>query len=291
MPELPEVEVTRRIIEPLLVGRRIRELVVSKPSYFFLTPPRVLRRALAGRTLLALRRHGKYLVADSDDAKQLLLHLGMTGQLFASTAHSPRLLSSTAKSSLAPEEQTLFRPDAHTHLCFHFEDEGPSVFFRDVRKFGKVRLLGPGESDARLTKLGPDALTIDAATLASAGARRRGPVKTLLLDQGVLAGVGNIYADEALSLAGIRPTRPAHRVKRAEWELVAAGVRNVLSRSIETGGSSISDYVRPDGRDGGYQDERRVYGRAGEPCGRCGAAIQRLVIATRSSCFCPRCQR
>jgi formamidopyrimidine-DNA glycosylase len=291
MPELPEVEVTRRIIEPLLVGRRIRELVVSKPSYFFLTPPRVLRRNLAGRTLVALRRHGKYLVADADDAKQLLLHLGMTGQLFASTAQSPRLLSSTVKSSLAPEEQTQFQPDAHTHVCFHFEDGGPSVYFRDVRKFGKVRLLGAGESDPRLTKLGPDALTIDAATLASAGARRKGPVKSLLLDQGVLAGVGNIYADEALSLAGIRPARPARRVKRAEWELLAAGERKVLSRSIETGGSSISDYVRPDGQDGGYQDERRVYGRAGEPCGRCGAIIQRLVIATRSSCFCPRCQR
>jgi formamidopyrimidine-DNA glycosylase len=291
MPELPEVEVTRRILEPLLVGRRIRELVVSKPSYFFLTPPRVLRRALAGRTLLALQRHGKYLLADADDAQQLLLHLGMTGQLFASTAHSPRLLSSTAKSSLAPEEQTHFRPDAHTHLCFHFEDEGPSVFFRDVRKFGKVRLLAAGESDPRLTKLGPDALAIDAATLARAGARRKGPVKSLLLDQGVLAGVGNIYADEALSLAGVRPTRPAHRVKRAEWELLAQGIRQVLSRSIETGGSSISDYVRPDGRDGGYQDERRVYGREGEACGRCGAVIRRLVIAARSSCFCPRCQR
>lgn len=291
MPELPEVEVTRRIIEPLLCGRVLREVVVSKPSYFFLTPPAALRRALKGRTIERLERVGKYLLAAMDNHQRLLLHLGMTGQLFSSNAHSPRLLSATARATLAPEAQSAFAPDLHTHLCFHFLDGGPSVFFRDVRKFGKVRLLGVNETDPRLEKLGPDALSIEAQTLQKTGAKRKAPVKALLLDQGVLAGVGNIYADEALSIAHVRPARPAHKVTRAEWEVIAAGVRQVLARSIETGGSSISDYLRPDGKDGGYQDERRVYGREGEPCKACGARIERIVIATRSSCYCPRCQR
>jgi formamidopyrimidine-DNA glycosylase len=291
MPELPEVEVTRRLIAPLLIGRRIRAVHTTRPSYFFLTPPAQLRRALVGRTVGALERHGKYLLASLDDASRLLLHLGMTGQLFSSVVSSPRLLSSTARASLTPEAQRGFVPDAHTHLRLELDGGGPDVVFRDVRKFGKVLLLAPGSSDPRLDKLGPDALAVTAEQLARAARRRAGPVKSFLLDQAVLAGVGNIYADEALFLAGVRPLRGANRVRPAEWARLADSVRKVLERSIETGGSSISDYIRPDGADGGYQDERRVYGREGEPCSACGARIVRVVIATRSSCYCPRCQR
>ncbi len=291
MPELPEVEVTRRAIAPLLVGRTIAELVATRPSYFFLTPPATLKKVLVGRTVRALDRHGKYLLAKLDDDSRLMLHLGMTGQLFSSRATSPRLLSSTARASLTPEAQQVFRPDQHTHLCFRFTDRGPELLFRDIRKFGKVLWLRPGQADKRLDKLGPDALLVTASELHTAAKKRSAPVKSLLLDQGVLAGVGNIYADEALFLAGVRPTRAARRVRGAEWERIATFVRQVLQRSIETGGSSISDYLRPDGSDGGYQDERHVYGREGEPCKRCGAAIERVVIATRSSCYCPRCQR
>ncbi|MBK6514135.1 MAG: bifunctional DNA-formamidopyrimidine glycosylase/DNA-(apurinic or apyrimidinic site) lyase [Polyangiaceae bacterium] len=291
MPELPEVEVTRRLIAPLLIGRRIRAVHTTRPSYFFLTPPAQLRRALVGRTVGALERHGKYLLASLDDASRLLLHLGMTGQLFSSVVSSPRLLSSTARASLTPEAQRGFVPDAHTHLRLELDGGGPDVVFRDVRKFGKVLLLAPGSSDPRLDKLGPDALAVTAEQLARAARRRAGPVKSFLLDQAVLAGVGNIYADEALFLAGVRPLRGANRVRPGEWARLADSVRKVLERSIETGGSSISDYIRPDGADGGYQDERRVYGREGEPCSACGARIVRVVIATRSSCYCPRCQR
>ena len=291
MPELPEVEVTRRTIEPWLVGRRIREVHTTRDSYFFLTKPPALKKKLLGREVRALRRHGKYLLAELDDGSRLLLHLGMTGQLFSSVATSPRLLSATARASLSPELQSRFAPDVHTHLRIVFGDRGPDVFFRDVRKFGKVLHLRPGQSDARLDRLGPDALRASGEHLRAAAARLKTPVKSLLLDQAVLAGVGNIYADEALYLAGVRPTRGAHRVKRAEWDAIAAAVIRVLTRSIETGGSSISDYVRPDGQDGGYQDERHVYARTGEPCKRCGAPIRRVVIATRSSHFCPDCQR
>ncbi len=290
MPELPEVEVTRRRIASLLVGRTIARVHTTRPSYFFLTRPAELARRLAGRRVTALDRHGKYLLAWLDDGSRLLLHLGMTGQLFASGASSVRLLRSTGRGALAPDRQPSFTPDEHTHLRLEFTDGGPEVLFRDARKFGKVRHLAPGRSDPRLDKLGPDALDVDGALLFAAARKRRIPIKSLLLDQGVLAGVGNIYADEALFLAGVRPTRRASRVTRAACDRIAAAVRQVLRRSIETGGSSISDYVQPDGSDGAYQDERRVYARDGEPCRTCGAIIRRVVIGQRSSCFCPACQ-
>lgn len=292
MPELPEVEVTRRQIAALLVGRRIGGVVTTAPSYFFLTPPARLRARLRGRSVRRLERLGKYLVARLDSGERLLLHLGMTGQLFGAGAASVRLLASTRGAALAPERQRdRFRPDAHTHLRLVFADGGPDVFFRDARKFGKVQLLLDGERSPRLERLGTDALEATGERLHAASRRRRAPVKTLLLDQSVLAGLGNIYADEALYHSGIRPLRPSHRLTRAECGRLARAVVKVLRRAIATGGSSISDYVRPDGTDGSYQDERCVYGRAGEPCRRCRAPIRRIVLAQRSSHYCPRCQR
>ncbi len=291
MPELPEVEVTRRRIEPLLVGRTIRRVRTTGDSYFFLTPPDKLRRALPGRRVTALERHGKYLLATLDDDNRLLLHLGMTGQLFSAGASSVRLLRKTGRAALAPESQPAFKPDEHTHFALAFDDGGPDVLFRDVRKFGKLALLAAGQSDPRLDKLGTDALAADGKLLFAASRRRRIPIKTLLLDQSVLAGVGNIYADEALFLAGVRPTRRSARVTRREADSIMAALHRVLLRSIETGGSSISDYVQPDGSDGAYQDERRVYSREGEPCSVCGAPIRRLVIGQRSAHYCPHCQR
>lgn len=291
MPELPEVEVTRRRIAPALVGRRLRAARTTRPSYFFLTPPARLRRRLPGRTVRSLDRRGKYLLADLDDGSRLLLHLGMTGQLFAGGATSVRLLSASARAALAPEEQVRFRPDAHTHLRLEFDDGAPDVLMRDVRKFGKVQLLEPGQSCERLDRLGTDALEVTGAHLFAATRGRKTSIKSLLLDQSVIAGSGNIYTDEALFLAGVRPGRRAARVTRAECDAIAAGLHRVMRRSIETGGSSISDFVGPDGRDGAYQDERRVYGRRGEPCPRCGAPIRRRVIGQRSSHYCADCQR
>jgi len=291
VPELPEVEVTRRRIEPLLVGRRIAKVGTTRPSYFFLTPPARLARELPGAVVRGLERRGKYLLAQLDDGRRLLLHLGMTGQLFAENASSPRLLSARRRAALRPEEQRGFAPDRHTHLRLEFDDGGPALFFRDVRKFGKVRLLRPGESDPRLDKLGVDALSATGDDLFAAARKRKVPIKTVLMDQGVLAGVGNIYADEALFLAKIRPRRPAARISRQEAKALVAALQKVLLRSIETGGSSISDYVLPDGSDGAYQDERRVYARAGEPCLVCGTRIKRISIGARSTHFCPGCQR
>ncbi len=292
MPELPEVEVTRRRIEPMLVGRKIATLRTTADSYFFVTKTAVLRKSLAGRTVATLERHGKYLVAWLDDGTRLVIHLGMTGQLFAEGARSPRLLSATARSALTPEEQRQgFRPDAHTHLRFEFADGGPGVFMRDVRKFGKVFLLGPGQASERLSRLGSDALQVTGGLLFSASRKRRAPIKALLLDQSVIAGCGNIYADEALFLAGVRPGRAAGRVTGPECDRIAEALTRVLQRSIDTGGSSISDYVAPDGTDGAYQDERRVYARDGEPCRECGSPIRKKVVAQRGTHYCPLCQK
>jgi formamidopyrimidine-DNA glycosylase len=291
VPELPEVEITRRRIAPLLLGRRIAQVHTTAASYFFLTPPRALARGLAGREVTALGRRGKYLVAELSDGQRLLLHLGMTGQLFASGTSSVRLLSASARASLAPEQQRRFEPDAHTHLRLCFADGGPDVLFRDVRKFGKLRLLAPGEKEPRLEKLGVDALEAKGDDLYRASRGRSVAIKNLLLSQVAIAGVGNIYADEGLFFAGVRPSRRAGRLSREECGRIVRGLQRVLRRSIQTGGSSISDFIAPDGADGAYQDERRVYARAGEPCLDCGTRIRRSVLGQRSTHFCPRCQR
>ena len=291
MPELPEVEVTRRRIKKLLVGRKIARVLTTKPSYFFLTSPGRLERELSGRTISKLERHGKYLLARLDSGATLLLHLGMTGQLFGEGAKSVRLLRAPDRRAKGAERPRSFSPDEHTHLQLEFSDGRARVFFRDVRKFGKVLLIAGGKSDARLDKLGVDALSAGGGDLFEAARARKIPIKSVLLDQGVIAGIGNIYADEALFLAGVSPKRAARRVSQEACGAIVAAAQRVMKRSIQTGGSSISDYVNPDGSDGGYQNERRVYARTGQPCPRCRTLILRTVIATRSSHYCPSCQK
>jgi formamidopyrimidine-DNA glycosylase len=267
MPELPEVETTRRQLAPLLVGRTIVRVRATRASYFFLTPPARLARGLTGRRVDELRRVGKYLVAHLDDGARFLMHLGMTGQI----------------GTLAWDE--------HTHLGLSFADGRPEIAFRDVRRFGKVQLLTPGARSARLDRLGPDALGASGPALFAATRGRRAAIKTLLLDQSVLAGVGNIYADEALFVARVRPARRAGRVTRKECDGLADAIRRVLQEGIAAGGSTISDFVSPYGNEGRYQDDHQVYGREGEACPRCRIPIRRLVLGQRSSHYCPRCQR
>lgn len=284
MPELPEVEVTRLRLAPSWEGRRIRKVLASRPSYFFLTPPKELTHRLEGRRTRNLVRHGKYLLADLDDGSRLLCHLGMTGQLFV----APRARA-----------ETLAATDPHVHLVLFLgppASDAPdprrdlAVVFRDVRKFGKVQWLAPGLASPRLSKMGPDALTVDARTLERALSQRSIPVKTALLDQAVLAGVGNIYADEALFFARIAPTRPARDLTLEDCRNLIKGLRTVLRAAIRAGGSTISDFVGGDGKPGRYQQNHRVYGREGLPCPRCGAPIARSVLGQRSTHFCPRCQ-
>jgi formamidopyrimidine-DNA glycosylase len=265
--------------------------VTTAPTNFFLTPPARLRRKLRGRQVSLLSRHGKYLIAELDDGSRLVLHLGMTGQIFGAGTHSPRLYRVADRASFPAGGVPAFRPDRHTHLLLEFADQGPSVMFRDPRRFGRVELLARGQPSARLERLGPDALAADATELHRRTRQRKVAVKSALLDQSLLAGVGNIYADEALFSARIRPTRAAGRVSRAAWQTLLAEVKTVLHRSIEVGGTTISDFVHPGGTEGAFVIELRVYGREGEPCTCCGTALRRRVVGGRSSHFCANCQR
>ncbi len=289
MPELPEVEVVRRRLSGLVLERTIGKVRASSANYAFLTPPAQLKRRLTGRQFTAINRHGKYLILALDDGTSFVVHLGMTGQLFASSAINPRLYHSRTRAARGTQSE--FVPDEHTHLSLEFADGGPKLHFRDCRKFGKLLWLPKGAAEPRLQRLGVDALQITATELLHASAKRRVAVKALLLDQSVLAGVGNIYADETLFLAHIHPLRPAHKLTEPEARELAKCIRRVLTRAIARGGSTIDDYVHPDGSEGNFQHSFAVYGREGEPCRRCRSPIARVVIGQRSSHYCSECQR
>ena len=234
------------------VGRAIAEVATTRPSYFFLTPPARLRRALPGRRTDALERRGKYLVAQLDDARAPAAAPRHDRAAVLERGVEPAAAARVGAGDPRARGAGRLQADEHTHLRLRFDDDGPEVFFRDARKFGKVQWLAPGARIERAsTASGLDALAADGAALFAASRGRRVAVKGLLLDQAVLAGVGNIYADEALFLAPACARRArAGRVTRAECERIADALRRVLVRSIETGGSSISDYVAPDGSDG-----------------------------------------
>jgi formamidopyrimidine-DNA glycosylase len=291
MPELPEVEVVRLRLRAAILNRRISEVHTARANYAFLTPPGRLKSRLEGRLIVEIERQGKYLLFLLDDRSRLLVHLGMTGQLFTSRAVSPRLHNKQSRAGLDRELAQVFVPDKHTHLSISFVDRGEQLHFRDARKFGKLLWLAEGKTDRRLERLGVDALSITHQHLAQGASRRRIPIKSLLLDQSVLAGVGNIYADEALYQARVLPQRPAASLQPEETRVLAQTVRKVLKRAIALGGSSIDDYVHPDGSDGQFQNTFSVYGRECEACPRCRTPIVRVVIGQRSSHFCPSCQK
>ncbi len=268
MPELPEVETVRRQLARVLEGARIVRVETSRPNYFFVTSPSVLKNRLMGRRVSALRRHGKYLLADLDDGAKLLLHLGMTGQF---VAHS------------LPQ-------DGHVHVVLHLGKKR-CITLRDVRKFGKIEWIPPGKTSKRLLKLGPDALELSSEELQLRLKKRRLAIKPALLDQGVWAGVGNIYADEGLFRAGIRPQKPANRLSQPQVDRLRRAIVGLLREAIAQGGSTINDYVRPDGELGGFQDFHQVYGKAGLPCPNCTRPIVRTVLGGRGTHFCRHCQK
>jgi formamidopyrimidine-DNA glycosylase len=184
-----------------------------------------------------------------------------------------------------------FVPDSHTHLRLSFGRGYPKLFFRDPRRFGIVALLEPDQECPRLQKLGVDALRATGPRVHSRARKRKSAIKNLLLDQSVLAGFGNIYADEALFRAGIRPTTPCSRLTPEQCARLVREGKRVLRRAIASGGSSISDYLHPDGGRGSFQQQHAVYGRAGQPCPCCGGTVARTVLGGRSTHYCPRCQR
>jgi len=260
MPELPEVETIVRGLAPRLAGCRILAAEFRCP--------RVLRghpQQIVGKTIQAVRRHGKFIVIDFTDAGPSLgIHLGMTGKLLL----DPQL-------------------GAHSHAIFTL-DRGVLVY-DDIRQFGRIELSD--QFAARLEQLGPDPLSLDGPAFVASLRARHAMVKPLLLNQSFLRGMGNIYTDEALHRAGIHPRALASRLTRERAARLHRAILEVLLESIDTGGSSVSDYVDSEGRRGSFQLRHRVYGKEGEPCLACSTPIRRILVAQRGTHFCPKCQK
>jgi len=274
MPELPEVETIRLALEPHVVGRRFERVEIDDPRLVRPFEPSMVAAELEGERVEALERRGKYLIVRFQSGRALLIHLRMTGSL----RHA-------APGSLAH--------DPHRRAVVRLDD-GSDVAYRDVRRFGTWHLLEPRELDPYLVqRLGREPLerTFTARSLAERLEGRRAPVKAALLDQRTVAGLGNIYVDEALWRARVHPLRPAGTLHHDELVRVTRGIRDALKAGIARQGASLRDYSTPDGGRGRMQDEFRVYGRAGEPCARCGTPIDKIRAAGRGTWYCPNCQR
>ena len=291
MPELPEVESIRRGLLSRVIGRSISEVVVGEPKPLQVDPVHLVRE-VTGQTIWELARRGKFLIFKLD-RHFCIFHLGMTGQLTfrdPSRDDSKQFLQHPLTGLQRARQHA---PDRHTHLQFLFDD-ATSLLFRDIRKFGKVFLIQRKEEAllAFFQRLGLEPFTSDyslEAFLKRLG-KRKLRVKSLLLDQSFVAGVGNIYADEALYEAGIHPARRVRSLRKKEKKELFQAIPRVLEQGIAYGGTSLRDYVNSDGEIGAYQEELQVYGRSGEPCYRCGSVIQKIVIGQRGTHFCPTCQ-
>ncbi|GAA3859095.1 bifunctional DNA-formamidopyrimidine glycosylase/DNA-(apurinic or apyrimidinic site) lyase [Celeribacter arenosi] len=283
MPELPEVETVRRGLEPSMSGSRITRAEVNRPDLRWPFPPDMAAR-LTGARVERLRRRSKYILADLDSGETLLIHLGMSGRMTVSG--DP--LGQFVHDHPAAEK--------HDHVVIHL-DNGARITFNDPRRFGAMDLIDTAMCDTHplLAKLGPEPLgnAFNEAHLIAAFAGRRMPVKSALLDQRIVAGLGNIYVCEALFRTGTHPARLAGRIGKPRVAALVPVIRAVLSEAIEAGGSSLRDYRQADGELGYFQHSFAVYGREGEPCSSdgCTGTIRRLVQSGRSSFFCPSCQR
>jgi formamidopyrimidine-DNA glycosylase len=271
VPELPEVETVRVQLEPVLTGRRFERVEIHDPRLVRPYEPAEVAAELQGERVSAVERRGKYLIFRFASGRVLLIHLRMTGNL----RHGSGL-----------------QDDPHRRAVVRLDD-GSDVVYRDVRRFGTWLLLEPGELEPYLAeKVGEEPLDVlfTSARLGERLARRRAPVKAALLDQRTLAGMGNIYVDEALWRARIHPLRPAESLDRNELRRLHRGIRGALEHGIARQGSTLRNYVLPDGASGSMQHEFRVYGRGGEPCDRCGTPIAKTRVAGRGTWFCPTCQ-
>lgn len=273
MPELPEIESLKRGLAPKLIGSRVAHMTLKRADLRYPLPPD-LATAFMGRTVLALRRRSKYLLLDFDNAQTLVVHLGMSGRFFFTAAESAL--------------------DKHDHVLIDLED-GRHLRFRDPRRFGMMFFCETAKLfENRFFKhLGVEPLETEFSEgfLFDIAKKSHTPIKSLLMNAGHVVGVGNIYANEALYLSGVRPTRQAFKITRTEATQLVQNVKLTLSESIAAGGTTFRDYVNADQKPGLYQVHLHVYGREGEPCLRCATIIKRVVQAGRSSFYCPRCQR
>jgi formamidopyrimidine-DNA glycosylase len=285
MPELPEVETVRRGLAPALVGRRIKRARIKRPDLRFPFPTRFAAR-LSGRRIDALERRAKYLLAHLDDGNVWVTHLGMTGRW------------SILGARRQPGDFYYAEPPdpAHTHVVIETED-GARLEFNDPRRFGYMDLISEAGLDAHrfFKAMGPEPLgnRFHEPYLKRALAGKKASIKSALLDQRVVAGLGNIYVVEALHRAGIAPAKPAGRISAQRLDKLYHAIRAVLEEAIEAGGSTLADYAAVDGAQGGFQHRFRVYDREGEKCPTkdCRGAVVRAVHSGRSTFWCPRCQR
>lgn len=271
MPELPEVETTRRGIEAALVGKTITRAVLHEARLRW-TVPRDFVAAVSGQRVLAVKRRAKYLLIELERGT-LILHLGMSGSLRLVAPGSPRL--------------------AHDHVELRLDDSNV-LRFNDPRRFGSMHYVTDDPlQHALLARLAPEPLEgeFDADYLWKVTRKRRASIKQILMSSHLVVGVGNIYASEALFRAGVRPGRAAGRLKRNEIEQLVAGIKAVLQAAITAGGTTLRDYVNAEGMPGYFRQKLYVYERAGEPCRRCGTSIRHLQQGQRSSYYCPQCQR
>jgi formamidopyrimidine-DNA glycosylase len=275
VPELPEVETIRARLAPALTGRRIERVEIADERLTRPDPPEAVAATLAGERIVDVGRRGKYLIFAFESGRHLLVHLRMTGNV------------------QYPAEGG-FEADPYRRAVVKLDD-GSDVAYRDVRRFGTWALLEPGESEEYLAqrRLGREPLErgFTTAALERVLTGRKAPIKSALLDQRAAAGIGNIYADEALWRARIHPLRPAGTLSRDELAALRKGIRDALAMGIQRQGASLRDYRDPRGRRGRMQDDFRVYGRAGEPCHRCGTPIEKIRAAGRGTWNCPSCQR
>jgi formamidopyrimidine-DNA glycosylase len=290
MPELPEVECLRRSLEPHLIGRTISSATLRRQDICEVFTESRPRRAtpadlLQGLTISELHRRGKQLAILSQQGPLLVVHLGMTGQLLFSPS-PPGGGPGWARRKSSASKQT------HVHALWTLAKDAGQLLFRDPRRFGGLWTFPSLDAltATRWSTLGPDALSVTASQLTEALKGSRRAVKAALLDQAVLAGVGNIYADESLFLAGIHPRRLASALKPTQIDALASAIREVLARSISTGGSTLRDYRDANGQAGTSQLNHAVYGRAGQACLRCSTRLRHAQVAQRTTVWCPNCQ-
>lgn len=265
MPELPEVQTVVNTLRPAVVGQLIRAVTLHRQD--ILTPADIdFPAAITGRSIANLTRRAKRIVFDLDDGNRFYIHLGMSGRL-----------------TIDPPNAELPK---HTHLILHLQSQ--DIRFRDPRRFGGIWWLGNNPADD--PALGPEPLTLRPAQLARQLSRTRRPIKSALLDQSVVAGLGNIYVDESLFAAGIHPLRIAGELSEEEISRLCKSIKQVLRRALHHRGSTLRDYFDADGNPGGFKKLHSVYDRASEPCRRCKTSIVRIVLSGRSTCFCPTCQ-
>jgi formamidopyrimidine-DNA glycosylase len=273
MPELPEVETVRAALAPVLTGRTLEAVDILDTRLVRPFEPRAVADELEGERVAAVERRGKYLILRFESGRSLLIHLRMTGSLRHVTNGAPA-------------------EDPHRRAVVRLDD-GSDVTYRDVRRFGTWLLLEPGELEPYLERrLGaePFSTAFTPKRFAARLANRRAPIKAALLDQRTLAGMGNIYVDEALWRARIHPLTPAGELAPDQIRRLRAAVRRALEAGIARQGASLRDYSKPDGARGRMQDEFKVYGRGGEPCDRCGTPIEKTRVAGRGTWYCPHCQ-